>query len=180
MTDPTPDGPTPDGLPPDPSQLLWVEGALVPCSILLEERTGPIFARHRYETRIALRTSASGLHLEARDLGEYQDEVAQRDLSWQGPVPREAYLELWNGLLQAEVFSLSRDFVGALRGRPGIVPCCLELTLGEARVRFDYLLSQVHSFAFFKHRSAIHAVKGLLAVARTGGAGGPGTPEGVL
>jgi hypothetical protein len=94
-------------------------------------------------------------------------------------VPREAYLELWKGLLQAEVFSLSKDLLGPLRGRAGITPCHLELTLGAVRVRFDYVLSQVHAFAFFKHRSALHAVKGLLAVARAGGAGGSGAPVGV-
>lgn len=150
--------------PVDLGPLLRDHDRWVPTRVTLYEQSGPVQPRQRYETRIEVVATAEGLFSWAfRDIGQWDGDTPTRNTDHSGTLTQDAYESLWQSLLQAEVLSLSADFVGEHRQRPTAPICSFDLTLGATRVRFDYLPSQVHSFAFFKHRAVIHAMKGLRA-----------------
>lgn len=148
----------------DLNALLRDQDHWIPAHIELVEQSGPVAPRQRYETRIEVTAAPDGpVRWSYRDIGQWDGDTPARNTDHTGELSTEAYEALWRTLLQAEVLALSADFVGEHRQRPTAPLCHFELTLGPTRVRIDYLPSQVHSFAFFKYRAILHAVKALRA-----------------
>lgn len=146
----------------DLDPLLKDASGWVPARVELYETSGALQPRHRFETRVVVTATPDGVFtLSYRDQGEWEGDTPRRNLDATLVLPTTEYESLWRSLFQAEVLSLGADFVGEHRARPTAPICHFALSLGSTQVRFDYLPSQVHSFAFFKHRAAIHTMKSL-------------------
>lgn len=129
---------------------------LRPVSIELAEWSGPISPRYQWRRKLAISSDDTG----AIRLSFHGNDVGQPKVSLEGTLAPAAWAILVEGLLAANAFTLSKDFIGERRARVGVSFNRIVVKIGaELECAIDFLNSDVDEVSFDPQRPVLELLR---------------------